>query len=65
MACQKKPCPNWFEATLKETRHCQAMSLTWLKPCWIRLGTLVVLDARTDGIIYRDLIPEYGLLIVY
>ena len=27
MSCQKKPCPNWFEATLKETRHCLAMSL--------------------------------------
>ncbi|XP_031250463.1 uncharacterized protein LOC116108354 [Pistacia vera] len=41
-------------------------NILWLAPLprnstkgWLAPGVLVVLDARPDGIIYRDLIPEY------
>ncbi|XP_044499517.1 uncharacterized protein LOC123220954 [Mangifera indica] len=41
-------------------------NILWLAPLpsnsakgWLAAGVLVVLDARPDGIIYRDLIPEY------
>uniref|UniRef100_A0A2N9EMV5 Uncharacterized protein n=1 Tax=Fagus sylvatica TaxID=28930 RepID=A0A2N9EMV5_FAGSY len=41
-------------------------NILWLAPlpsnsskAWVAPGVLVVLDARPDGIIYRDLIPEY------
>ncbi|CAK7340644.1 unnamed protein product [Dovyalis caffra] len=41
-------------------------NILWLAPlpsnstkAWAAPGVLVVLDARPDGIIYRDLIPEY------
>ncbi|KAK4273434.1 hypothetical protein QN277_021838 [Acacia crassicarpa] len=41
-------------------------NILWLAPLphnsaksWVAPGVLVVLDARPDGIIYRDLIPDY------
>ncbi|XP_059438594.1 uncharacterized protein LOC132171322 isoform X2 [Corylus avellana] len=41
-------------------------NILWLAPlpsnsskAWVAPGVLVVLDARPEGIIYRDLIPEY------
>lgn len=41
-------------------------NILWLAPfpdnstkSWVAPGALVVLDARPDGIIYRDLIPDY------
>ncbi|GAV83912.1 hypothetical protein CFOL_v3_27357 [Cephalotus follicularis] len=41
-------------------------NILWLAPlpsnstrAWLAPGVLVVLDARPDGIIYRDLVPEY------
>lgn len=41
-------------------------NILWLAPLpsnstkdWLAPGVLVVLDARPDGIIYRDLVPEY------
>ncbi|KMT14219.1 hypothetical protein BVRB_4g075800 isoform B [Beta vulgaris subsp. vulgaris] len=41
-------------------------NILWLAPmpsnsskAWVAPGVLVVLDARPDGIIYRDLIPDY------
>ncbi|KAK7397180.1 hypothetical protein VNO78_18347 [Psophocarpus tetragonolobus] len=41
-------------------------NILWLAPMpgdsdesWVAPGVLVVLDARPDGIIYRDLIPDY------
>lgn len=41
-------------------------NILWLAPlpsnsskAWVAPGVLVILDARPDGIIYRDLIPEY------
>ncbi|KAK7284375.1 hypothetical protein RJT34_19120 [Clitoria ternatea] len=41
-------------------------NILWLAPLpgdskdsWVAPGVLVVLDARADGIIYRDLIPDY------
>ncbi|GKU97705.1 hypothetical protein SLEP1_g10811 [Rubroshorea leprosula] len=45
-------------------------NILWLAPlpsnltkCWLAPGVLVVLDAHPEGIIYKQLIPEYAKLV--